>query len=117
MFTELMGIVHGIGNPHLQALLLAFFNDEEIRSRYKKAPSAKQIHHAFLGGLLEHVLSLCTLCKLVGPHYPNVDLDLLLTGAILHDIGKIEYDRTSVWLTPCGPVAWPYFHWHPLSAR
>lgn len=96
MFRELTGIIDGMTNPHLQALLRAFFADDSIRARYKKAPSAKQIHHAFLGGLLEHVLSLCTLCRLVGPHYPNVDLDLLLTGAILHDIGKIDeltYDR------------------------
>jgi 3'-5' exoribonuclease len=96
MFRELTGIIEGMSNPHLKALLRAFFADDSIRNRYKKAPSAKQIHHAFLGGLLEHVLSLCTLCRLVGPHYPNVDLDLLLTGAILHDIGKIDeltYDR------------------------
>lgn len=90
MYTELIDIVHSMGNPHLKALLLAFFDDDSIRERYKKAPSAKQIHHAFLGGLLEHVLSLCSLCKLVGPHYPVIDLDLLLTGAILHDIGKID---------------------------
>jgi 3'-5' exoribonuclease len=96
MFAELTGIIDGMSNPHLQALLRAFFADDSIRTRYKRAPSAKQIHHAFLGGLLEHVLSLCTLCKLVGPHYPNVDMDLLLTGAILHDIGKIDeltYER------------------------
>ncbi|MBK7927540.1 MAG: HDIG domain-containing protein [Bryobacterales bacterium] len=63
---------------------------------YKTAPAAKSIHHAWLGGLIEHVLSLCTLCKIVCPHYPHVDGDLVLTGAILHDIGKIEelsYDR------------------------
>ncbi len=97
MFAELMGIVEGFSNPHLKALLLAFFHDDSIRARYKKAPSAKQIHHAFLGGLLEHVLSLCTLAKMVGPHYPIVNLDLLLTGIILHDIGKIEeltYERS-----------------------
>ena len=96
MFSELMGIVQGMKDPHLKALLEAFFADDFIRARYKKAPSAKQIHHAFLGGLLEHVLSLCGLCQLVGPHYTNINQDLLLTGAILHDIGKIEeltYDR------------------------
>lgn len=96
MFSELMGIVQGMQDPHLKALLEAFFADDFIRARYKKAPSAKQIHHAFLGGLLEHVLSLCSLCQLVGPHYTNINQDLLLTGAILHDIGKIEeltYER------------------------
>ena len=96
MFAELKGIVDGIQDPHLKSLLLAFFNDASIRERYMRAPAAKQIHHAYLGGLIEHVLSLCTLAKLVGPHYPSVNLDLLLTGVILHDIGKIEeltYER------------------------
>lgn len=97
MFLELMGVIDGFSDPHLKALLQVFFLDASIRERYKKAPSAKQIHHAFLGGLIEHVLSLCTLAKTVGPHYPIVNLDLLLTGIILHDIGKIEeltYDRS-----------------------
>ncbi|MCU0226702.1 MAG: HD domain-containing protein [Bryobacterales bacterium] len=96
MFEELQGIIRGLGNAHLRALLEAFFADEDMRERYLRAPAAKQIHHAFLGGLVEHVLSLCRLCKLVAPHYPMVDEDLLLTGAILHDIGKVEeltYDR------------------------
>lgn len=96
MLGELQGIIAAVGNPHLRALLEAFFADEDLRERYMRAPAAKQIHHAYLGGLLEHVLSLCTLCKLVAPHYSTVDPDLLITGAILHDIGKVEeltYDR------------------------
>lgn len=96
MYRELSDIIDGIQNQHLRALLQAFFADEELRGRYIKAPAAKQIHHAYLGGLIEHVLSLCALCKLVAPRYPNVDQDLLITGAILHDIGKTEeltYDR------------------------
>ncbi len=96
MFAELKGIIDGMRDPHLKALLLTFFNDASIRERYKKAPAAKQIHHAYLGGLIEHVLSLCALAKMVGPHYPAVNLDLLLTGVILHDIGKIDeltYER------------------------
>ena len=96
MLAELRGIVAGMSNPHLRALLEAIFADEGIASRYKNAPAAKTIHHAWLGGLIEHVLSLCTLCRLVSPHYPHIDGDLVLAGAILHDIGKIEelsYDR------------------------
>ncbi|MCW5965840.1 MAG: HD domain-containing protein [Bryobacterales bacterium] len=96
MLEELQGIIAGVTNAHLRALLEAFFADEDLRDRYMRAPAAKQIHHAYLGGLLEHVLSLCTLCKLVAPHYSTVDPDLLITGAILHDIGKVEeltYDR------------------------
>jgi 3'-5' exoribonuclease len=97
MARELQGIIEGMTNPHLQGLLQAIFNDPAIAQRYKVAPAAKTIHHACRGGLLEHVLSLCQLCRLVGPHYKDVDLDLLLTGALLHDIGKIEelsYERS-----------------------
>jgi 3'-5' exoribonuclease len=96
MWRELMGIVAGIGNPHLKALLDAVFADEDIARRYRRAPAAKQIHHAFLGGLIEHVLSVCGMAKLAAGHYANIDADLLLTGVILHDIGKIyelNYER------------------------
>jgi len=97
MLAELRGVIASIGNPHLKELLEAVFADEEITRLYKRAPAAKSIHHAWLGGLIEHVLSLCALCRIVAPRYPQVDLDLLLTGAILHDVGKIYelvYDRT-----------------------
>ena len=96
MWAELRGLVASLTNAHLRALLNAFLDDPDIAARYKVAPAAKTIHHAFRSGLLEHVLSVCGLAKLVGPHYPAVDLDLLLTGAILHDIGKIReltYER------------------------
>ena len=96
MFAELRGHINAMSNPHLQALLNAVFDDAGIARRYKRAPAAKTIHHAWLGGLIEHVLSLCSLCKLVGPHYPQVDVDLVMTGAMLHDIGKIDelsYER------------------------
>ena len=96
MWSELRGIVARIGNSHLRGLLEALLDDEEIAARYRRAPAAKQIHHAFLGGLLEHVLSLARLAKLTAEHYGNIDLDLLLTGVVLHDIGKIyelSYER------------------------
>jgi 3'-5' exoribonuclease len=96
MWTELRGIVAGIANPHLKGLLEAFLNDPEVAARYRRAPAAKQIHHAFLGGLIEHVLSLCALARATAAHYPFIDLDLLLTGVVLHDIGKIyelNYER------------------------
>jgi 3'-5' exoribonuclease len=97
MFAELMAIVRGMSNPHLKALLEAMFTDEQIARRYRTAPAAKMVHHAWLGGLIEHVLSLCELCRTIAPHYAGVDLDLLLTGAILHDVGKIQelnYERS-----------------------
>jgi len=97
MLAELRGIIAGMSNPHLRALVELFLDDEDIAARYKKAPAAKLIHHAYLGGLIEHVLSLCHLCRLAAQHYRTVDLDLLLAGAVLHDVGKIyelTYDRS-----------------------
>jgi 3'-5' exoribonuclease len=96
MFAELEAIITGVTNPHIRALLEAVFGDERIARAYKMAPAAKQIHHAYLGGLIEHVLSLSNLAKFAASHYPNVDLDLLLAGVMLHDIGKVDelsYDR------------------------
>jgi 3'-5' exoribonuclease len=97
MFAELRTIVAGVANPHLRALLDAFMDDESIALPYRTAPAAKTVHHAYLGGLIEHVLSLCKLAKLTAAHYRNIDLDLLLAGVILHDVGKIHeltYDRS-----------------------
>ena len=90
MFRELRGWIASISNPHLKALLEAVFADEEIALAYRTAPAAKSVHHAWLGGLIEHVLSLCHLAKFTAAHYPHIDFDLLLTGVILHDLGKIR---------------------------
>jgi 3'-5' exoribonuclease len=90
MFAELQGIIADLQNAHLRALLNAIFGDTQLAELYKVAPAAKSIHHACRGGLIEHVLSLCTLAKLTAAHYKDIDLDLLLTGVMLHDIGKIE---------------------------
>jgi len=97
MLAELREIGASLQNPHLKALVEAFLSDEEIARLYQRAPAAKYIHHAYLGGLIEHVLSLCRLCRLAAGHYPNLDADLLLAGAILHDVGKIyelSYERS-----------------------
>ena len=96
MWGELRGHVNGISNPHVRGLLDAILDDEEIARRFRIAPAAKQIHHAFLSGLLEHVLSLCRLSKQVSPLYPFIDCDLMIAGCVLHDLGKIwelSYDR------------------------
>lgn len=95
MFRDLQAIIAGMINPHLRALLEAIFADQRVAGLYKVAPAAKSIHHACRGGLLEHVLSLCELCRAAASHYAasnykDIDLDLLLAGAILHDIGKLE---------------------------
>ncbi|MGA2601602.1 MAG: HD domain-containing protein [Bryobacteraceae bacterium] len=97
MFAELRGIISDIRNPHLHALLDAFMDDEKIARMYRSAPAAKTVHHAFLGGLLEHALSVCQLCRATASHYKGIDVDLLMTGAILHDVGKtteLSYERT-----------------------
>lgn len=97
MWTELRGIISSISTEPLRRLLEEIFSDQKIAGLYRRAPAAKSIHHACLGGLIEHVLSLCGLCRMIATHYPGVDLDLLLTAAILHDIGKIEelaYERS-----------------------
>jgi 3'-5' exoribonuclease len=97
MFAELSGIIAGINNPHLRALLQAFMDDEPLARMYRLAPAAKHVHHAFLGGLIEHVLSLCNLARMMATHYNYIDIDLLLTGVILHDVGKVAeltYDRS-----------------------
>lgn len=90
MHAELLGLIEGFANPHLKQLLLAIFRDEEIAAKFKQAPAAKTLHHAYRGGLLEHVLSLVRLCQMVGPHYEGLDIELLLAGAMLHDIGKVD---------------------------
>jgi len=74
----------------LRQLLESITNDVSISSRLKTAPAAMKIHHAFRGGLLEHILSLCNLAAALTAHYPRLNLDWLIAGAILHDLGKIE---------------------------
>lgn len=94
--------VASMSNPYLKTLLEAFMGDAEIATAYKNAPAAKTLHHAFIGGLLDHVVSLFTVCDLAVRNYPNVDRDLLLTGAFLHDIGKIHeisYGRSFAYTT------------------
>lgn len=103
LYAELRGIAAGVTNPHLRALLQSVLDDESIAPKLKQAPGAKRVHHAYLGGLLEHIVSLCHLCQRVAAHYPALNLDLLLTGAILHDVGKI--DELSYPLPGGGPEA------------
>ena len=100
MMAELMTFAENMQNPHIRQLTLEVLNDPEIRKRLLAAPAAKSIHHAYLGGLLEHVLSICGLMKALAAHYAiqgvNLKLDLLIFGAIFHDIGKIwelDYDN------------------------
>jgi 3'-5' exoribonuclease len=97
LYAQLLEIVASVNNPWLRQLLDSVVQDPEIVARLKRAPAAKIMHHAFFGGLLEHVVSLCGLCRAVLAHYPEADPDLLLTGAVLHDVGKLReltYERS-----------------------
>jgi 3'-5' exoribonuclease len=90
MWQELEGWVAGFSDPHLKALMEGFLGDKEIAADLREAPAAKGLHHAWIGGLLEHILSLMGICDLAARHYPRVNRDLLLTGVLLHDIGKLR---------------------------
>src|SRR5438270_8296595 len=79
LWSRLWGFVESFTEPHLKLLLTTLLNDPQIAGAYREAPAAKQLHHAWLGGLLEHVVSLLTLADRVAPHYPLVHRDLLLT--------------------------------------
>lgn len=90
MWAELRGFVSSFRNEDLRRLVFAFLDDDDLAAAYKSAPAAKRLHHAWLGGLLEHVLALVKVCLATAPFYLEVDADLLVTGAILHDIGKVK---------------------------
>jgi 3'-5' exoribonuclease len=90
MFSELLGFIEQVNDQHLKALLNAFFQAEETASLFRRAPAAKGFHHVYLGGLLEHTLSVVRLLDKVADHYPVLDKDMLIAGGILHDIGKIH---------------------------
>ena len=91
LWQTLVEFVEGFRDPHLKALVKAFMSDSQIEQAYKCAPAAKTLHHAYIGGLLDHVVSLFQLCDLACRNYPEmINRDLLLTGAFLHDIGKIH---------------------------
>jgi 3'-5' exoribonuclease len=90
MWAELRGYVAAFRNEDLKRLVFSFLDDEKIGPAFKAAPAAKRLHHAWLGGLLEHVLTLVRVCVATVPFYPEVDPDLLVTGAILHDVGKVR---------------------------
>jgi len=97
LWQTLVGYVAGFQDSNLRTLVQLFMNDPEIAVPYRTAPAAKTLHHAYIGGLLDHVVSLFRSCDLVSQNYPQINRDLLMTGAFLHDIGKIHeltYNRS-----------------------
>lgn len=89
LLRELRSVIDGMADPHLKDLMEAFWNDEPFRSSYSTAPAAKAMHHVYLGGLLEHSLAVAALSDDISRRYPGIHRDLLITGALLHDIGKV----------------------------
>lgn len=100
LYAQLLGFVDSMKDPYYKALCEATLRDDpEIADKVKRAPAAKSVHHAYKGGLLEHVISICTILDQLAGHYGKiVDRDLLLLGGFFHDIGKIwelSFDRTT----------------------
>lgn len=91
MYEELCGIMRSVNNPYYKKLLSSFFlEDKEFEKRFKFHSAAKTVHHGFVGGLLEHTLSVTKHCDYFAAYYPMLNRDLIVTAAMFHDIGKLE---------------------------
>jgi 3'-5' exoribonuclease len=90
MYGELMGYIDSVQNKYLRTLLGRFFENEEFAKRFKFHSAAKSVHHGFVGGLLEHTLSVTRNCDYFAKNYPFLNRDLLITAAVFHDIGKLK---------------------------
>ncbi|WP_298269194.1 HD domain-containing protein [Geobacter sp.] len=90
MEQELTALVESLADPHLKGLMKAFFDDPALMPLYRVAPAAKGMHHVYLGGLLEHSLSVARLVDAIIPLYTGLNRDLLVAGALLHDVGKVR---------------------------
>jgi 3'-5' exoribonuclease len=90
MSKELLRIIGSVENHFLKELLLALFSQKSLMRDFQKAPAAKAMHHAYVGGLLEHTLAVTRLAEQICPLYPLLDRSLLIAGALLHDLGKLE---------------------------
>ena len=88
MWERLQQILGTVSHPDLAALIAEFLADKELMGKFRRAPAAATMHHAYIGGLLEHTLQLLELAMVTVPMYPELNLDLMLTGLFLHDIGK-----------------------------
>lgn len=98
LVMQLKTEIDNITNEHIKQLLKSFFDDASFTKKYSETPAAKLYHHSYVGGLIEHVLSMMELSKVIAKQYePNLDLDLMIAGCILHDVGKmVEYETKAV---------------------
>ncbi len=90
MLETIQSFLDKIGNSHLSSLAKVFYEDKEFLQQFSQSPAARRIHHAYLHGLLEHTVELLKLANTVLEIYPQIDADLLITGILLHDIGKVR---------------------------
>lgn len=90
MYQEMMGYIASVKNPYLSRLLHMFFDDAAFAKAFKFHSAAKSVHHGFVGGLLEHTVSVTRNCNYFAQNYPFLNRDLLLTAAMFHDIGKLK---------------------------
>lgn len=90
MFERLTGVTRALKTEYLRDLFEVFWMDVEFVDRFKAAPAAKKMHHAYVGGLLEHTLSMALLTERIAGHYSGIDMEMVIAGTILHDIGKIK---------------------------
>ena len=90
MYQKLMASLEGVKNPWLKQLIAKYFGDENFKAAFMKHSAAKSVHHGFVGGLLEHTLSVVTMCEFFCTQYPYLNHDLLITAAAFHDVGKLK---------------------------
>ncbi|OIO34240.1 MAG: hypothetical protein AUJ70_01530 [Candidatus Omnitrophica bacterium CG1_02_40_15] len=90
MFKDFLSEMESVKNPHLKALMRNIFSDKDISEKFRTAPAASDFHHPYIGGLIEHTLACVELARMIASKYKDINLDLLLCGTALHDIGKIE---------------------------
>jgi len=90
MLDEFLSEMESVEDPYLKSLISSVFSDNDISAKFKTAPAASDFHHPYIGGLIEHTLACVKLAKLIASEYRDINLDLLLCGTALHDIGKIE---------------------------
>lgn len=90
MFTEVTTLLHSIKDPAINALAMTYLSDAQLMDRFAQAPAAMTLHHAYLGGLLEHTLGLMKAADVLLPLYPKLSRDVVLMGLFLHDLGKVE---------------------------
>ncbi|HPR41604.1 MAG TPA: HD domain-containing protein [Candidatus Methanofastidiosa archaeon] len=90
MYSQMRSLINNFANADLKALLSSFFNDTAFEHEFKTAPCAKSHHHNYIGGLIDHTYSVLVICRTMARLYPSVDRELLLAGALLHDVGKMD---------------------------